>query len=279
MTAYLIQCQKLISESLENLKKNPADRSGHVIDLPALDSIEYAGYRAQLERLVVPTVNTAHLCSLLELSQNRLRLIATQQQDGVIWHEVSIPSDLRDVIVLDASYHIRKLVHFDESISVGWSFHDYDVKRYDNVTIHQLLTSGSRSAITESFKRNERQDRHISREIVEVVKSHAASSGILIFTFKKREVDIEKRLLDDLKAAGIDTGETLANGRKRINVLTWGSETSLNDFAHCDVVIMAGVMQRSHLDIASMIVGQQDDLTAQVSSTRTLASVTSLTKS
>jgi hypothetical protein len=76
VTAYLIQCQKIIAGSLENLKKNPAATSVHIIDLPALDSIAYAGYRAQLEQLIVPGVNTAPLYSLLELSQNRLRLIA-----------------------------------------------------------------------------------------------------------------------------------------------------------------------------------------------------------
>jgi hypothetical protein len=86
----------------------------------------------------------------------------------------------------------------------------------------------------------------------------------LIFTFKKRSVDIGGLLLRDLATAGIDLDEMTSKGKKRINLLTWGDETSLNGYEHCDVVIMAGVLHRAYLDIAAAIVGQQNHLRAQV---------------
>jgi hypothetical protein len=42
-------------------------------------------------------------------------------------------------------------------------------------------------------------------------------------------------------------------------------ETSLNCFSHCRHVILAGVVQRSYLDLAGAYIGQVDDLRSEVS--------------
>jgi hypothetical protein len=260
LVAYLGRCIEMIAARAHELKSDVPEQATH---LPKLHPTEQNGFHGLLDQARVRVVNIEPLRSLLELSQKPLRVVSTGQGAGVIWHELAIPHTLHNVIVLDASYHVRKVVHLDDSLNEGWSFKDFDVKRYDNVTIHQLLASGSRSAITDSFK-GKREERDISKEVAAVVKSHDDSRGILLFTFKSHGTDFGKLLLEDLRSAGIDTEERHHDGRKRINVLTWGSETSLNDFAHCDVVIMVGVMQRSQLDIAAMMMGQQDDLRAEI---------------
>ena len=66
----------------------------------------------------------------------------------------------------------------------------------------------------------------------------------------------------DLTEAGVNTEQTTTSGAKRINFLTWGNETSLNTFSHCEVVIIAGVLQLPSLSLASKIIGQKDDIKA-----------------
>ena len=106
-----------------------------------------------------------------------------------------------------------------------------------------------------------------------------------MFVFKKRpgeRADYRALTLGDLERAGIDTAATLPaiqNGmttaRPRINVVTWGMETSLNDYAHCSHVILAGVLHRSTLDLAGAYIGQVNDLRSEV----TTATVRDLARS
>ncbi len=52
--------------------------------------------------------------------------------------------------------------------------------------------------------------------------------------------------------------------KPRLTVVTWGNETSVSTHAHCSHVIFAGVMFRNHLDIASHLISQKDNLFAAV---------------
>jgi hypothetical protein len=47
--------------------------------------------------------------------------------------------------------------------------------------------------------------------------------------------------------------------RPRLNFLTWGQETSLNDYAWCKNQIQVGILHRSHLEIGGLMVGQAED--------------------
>jgi len=60
--------------------------------------------------------------------------------------------------------------------------------------------------------------------------------------------------------------ETPYGIKPRVNIVTRGMETSLNDYAHARHVILAGVMQRSPVDIAAAYLGQSNDLEADLSS-------------
>src|SRR5262249_58278521 len=56
-----------------------------------------------------------------------------------------------------------------------------------------------------------------------------------------------------------------ADGKRRISVETWGKETSLNDYAHCQNVLLVGVIHQSPLALAGRYLGQVGDLKANVS--------------
>ena len=91
-----------------------------------------------------------------------------------------------------------------------------------------------------------------------------------MFTFKADDGDMRRVLERDLKAAGMDTKATLKPAsdddkpKPRFRFLTWGQETAINDHRDCPNVVFAGVIHRSETDLAAAIVGQQDNLLAQV---------------
>jgi hypothetical protein len=121
-----------------------------------------------------------------------------------------------------------------------------------------------------------REQRKTSKEIATVIKSIPETEGILIFTYISRagEPDFIALLKEDLTYYGINIEQTVKTKVKgslidvpRINFLSWGSETSLNEYSYCSNIILAGILHRSHLDLGSSILGQQGNLTKNLSHT------------
>lgn len=275
LLAYLDDCYGIIVSALEAIKASP-DTTEKVIHLPEKAPVELKGYLDLLgSRMVLEALRT-----LVEVSQNPLRLALTSQQDnGVLQYQIAVPEDLKNVLILDASYPVRALVKMDSTIKDGLMYsRGLELKRFDNVTIHQQFSHSGRNTISKSMQEQRRDKRKVSQAVAEVIKDIPAEESILVFTFKKRAndpVDILSILKDDLRGAGVDIGAETKGGKLRINFLTWGDETSLNTMSHCQNVILAGVMQRSHLDIASAIVGQQDDLNADIGNGEILDAINS----
>lgn len=271
---YLGDCTGRISAALAAIKANP-EHAEDIITLPERISLELAGY----SELLAGRLELEPLRNLLDVSQNPLRLSRTSQDDGVIAYRLAVPGDLKNVLILDASYPVRSLVKMDPTIVEGSRFaRDEELKRFDSLTINQMFSYGGRHSITESMRETQKENRHISREIAEVIKGFPGDESVLVFTFKRRpsdQVDILQTLQDDLGAHGIDLEAETPEGKKRINFLTWGDETSLNSYSHCKNVILGGVLHRSHLDIASVIVGQRDNIKANLSHPEIQAAVTS----
>ena len=204
--------------------------------------------------------------ALLAVSQSPLRVVTSNQGGGgVIQYDIVVPPELRNVAVLDASWAIRALERLDKTIQDDPRF-DGNVKTYNSVTLHQLRAASGREAMTKAFSRR-REDRKVSQEIVETVKTIPGDQGILMFTFKQTSaklVNMAETLKADLEAAGVDTEATLLNGKPRFVWLTWGLETAVSEYQYCSNVIFAGVLHRSDVDLAGAIVGQQDNLTVDV---------------
>lgn len=119
--------------------------------------------------------------------------------------------------------------------------------------------------MTKQFKLNQ-EDRAVSNEVIDVIKSISKNEGIILFTFKERDgVDFKKTLEKDLRAAKVDVEASLPDGKPRFVFLTWGQETSISKFSYCRNVIFAGVLHRSYLDLAACMVGQEDNLLHPIS--------------
>ena len=173
-------------------------------------------------------------------------------------------------LVLDASFPIRKLCHYDSTIKSAETrpglkqagvpaFHS--LKRFDNVNLYRLKTYGGRYSMEKRFK-----DKTMAKEVAQVVMDIPADESILFFVFKQNQpgsIDYGKVLLGELAKAGIDTDAEI-KGRPRLTVQTWGNETSLNDHAHCEHVFLVGILHRNDTELMGQYLGQIDDLQGEI---------------
>ena len=111
--------------------------------------------------------------------------------------------------MLDATYPIRRLCHYDCSITSAGSF--ATLKQFNNVELYRLKTYGGRYSMQKRFK-----DRSMAKEVAQVVKTIDPSEPILCFVFKKQSgsgVDHQHILREELDKAGIDLDATITEGR------------------------------------------------------------------
>lgn len=271
---YIAECARTVERSLAALRQHgDPEGVGVPLDLSMRSEGELEAYRNALRQVVrLPTQYREALTTMLEISQEPLRVLALGADEGLVWTRESVPEQLRNVVVLDASYPVRELMRLDPTIEDATPAQALGVmKSFEEVTITQLRAAGGRTSITRRA-----EDAAVVREVVDIVRAEwARSKGILVFTFKPRgssDPDHLALLRKGLREAGFDpdqliyTGDALPDGSPRharkLQGLTFGQETSLNGFEFCDVVILVGVLHRSQVDIAAAIRGQQGDLAA-----------------
>jgi hypothetical protein len=237
-----------------------------VVHLPPLSEFELRRYGKLLSR----RIHTMPLSTFLKLSHRDLRVIPASQGGGaVVTYDIAVPPELDNIVVLDASYPIRQLERLDRSIHPAPDF-DGAVKRYDNVVIHHLRHGCGRGAMERSFDQEDAEARLVSQELCDVISAIDPDEAVIVFMFKKNDVDMQKVLKRDLEAVGVDTKAMLTpvsddqKPKPRFRFLTWGQETAINDHWDCPNVVFAGVIHRSETDLAAAIVGQQDNLLAEV---------------
>jgi hypothetical protein len=254
---YLNTASKAIDAAATTLKDaDDPHSSGTEVTLDDLTDVQQEAYAKAIQASRLASMYVEALENLLTISQEPLRVVTTAQGDGVVWIADAIPRDLRNVVVLDASAPVRRLAQMDSSVQLMDGFPVETVKTFDAVEVVQIVSGGGRSTIEQAA-----QDTHkspLSQEVVALVRENwKIANAILIFTFKERgAIDLVERLRRDLAAAGFNPESLNAEGKHRIRFLTWGDETSLNGFEYCDVVIMAGVLQQSHLTVAAQVRGQ-----------------------
>jgi hypothetical protein len=269
---YLSGIEDEIDSTLDRLKQSDDDNE-LVLQLPAVTEANVVSYRKLLGSHVVTKV----LHQLLDVLHLPIRVI-NAGESGVVAYNVTVPPEIENILILDASYPIRELLHLDKSIKDAEEHLSYLknistplplLKRFDRVRIKHMKAPGGRRAVTEDFSKSP-SDRRISKDIAQVVSGIPEHESVLIFTYKEQSRDDAKfkdKLISELEKAGINTKRKVIHGdseRDRINVLTWGSETSLNNYNHCSHVILTGILHRSFIDLASVTVGQSDDILTRV---------------
>lgn len=260
LVRYLRDSVARIREALATLR---AEGDPHANGLPvALDPLEpgvleeLQGHLARIGRTLKGF--EADLQGLLTMSAGTLRVVGSDQGDGVVTAREVVPPALRNVLVLDASAPIRELAKLDPTITVVNSFEGLPLKRFDQVQVHQLLSPGGRYSVSTSLSADRREASALGQEVASIIKAGwGTETAFLVFTFARRgALDPTAELKRDLSRQGVDLDAKTPEGRPRLEFLTWGQETSRNGLEHCTSVIMAGVLHRSHLDLSAVVRGQ-----------------------
>jgi hypothetical protein len=265
VSQYLDVLDEALAQELDRLKDIGSTQA--VIRLPQCSEGNLEAFKELMK-------DNRTILDLLEMVPFPVK-VSNIQESGVVSYQVSVPSALRNVIVLDASDPIRDLIRYDRRVrsaeellpsvsekTLGLPLSK--IKRYDNLTVYRMRSGGGKGKMRESFKQAHQRNRLVCREVVEVVKHQIPEDqAVLIILFKKiseklGETHFENILKEDLKAAGIDIEATIdvieENGKpavkkKRIQFTTWGKHTSTNDYSYCMNEIQVGIMHRSLLDL------------------------------
>lgn len=211
-----------------------------------------------------------HLEGLLGLVGHRVRIASTVAEGTIVRFVLSVPREVENIAILDASYPIRELERMDPTIRRGGTFNPDTLKRYDRVTLHLMRESSARGSAS-------KKARPMAREIAaRIADGIPANEGVIVFTFKdqpgyKYAAPIREELLRrgvDLEATvPVPTwkdGAVVIEQRPRFVWRTWGQEAASSELAYCTHVILAGVIHRAEGDIAAHMVGQAGDLTHPV---------------
>lgn len=213
--------------------------------------------------------NNPVVVEFLKASNLPLRMLKSGST-AIVSYQVVVPEALNNILVLDASFPIRKLCHYDSTIKSAETrpgfkqagvpaFHS--LKKFDNVNLYRLKTYGGRYSMEKRFK-----DKTMAKEVAQVVKDIPVDESVLFFVFKQNQpgsIDYGKVLLDELAKAGMDIDAEI-DGEPRLKVLTWGSETSLNSEAHRQHVFLVGILHRNDTELMGQYLGQIDDLQGEI---------------
>jgi hypothetical protein len=247
----------------------PDNTDGRLVSLPALPEADQQTYLRLL-----PRGDFAVACeSCLRLAGATVRLQPTDNGLAASY-SVVIPEDVKRLVVLDASYVIRDLVRDDVRTTpiedLPGKFQALrpvfarGLKRYPRMAIRIMQANWGRTEIDKEFGIKDVTQRRFINDLVRTIKAIPADESVLVFVYKDRgRLSQRSILLSALQEAGVDTRRTVqVNGktRLRINLSTWGSETSTNDYAHCAHVILAGVMQLPKEVLLGHYLAARDDL-------------------
>lgn len=204
--------------------------------------------------------------NFIQLQGYPLRMLKNQRE-AIITYRIAIPEDLKDIIILDASYPVRKLEKDDTSIINAETLPSCKVfrldfgglKRFDNVTLYRMSHHSGRHSVAS----NKTKMRNLNKDVCKIVKDIPADEGVLIFVYKDKNGRNPAKALDiELRHVGIDLEDDLRlpTGEKRINIITWGNETSLNDYHFCKHVVLVGIMHRELTELEAQFLGTLNDI-------------------
>jgi hypothetical protein len=262
---YVTECKAIMEGHFDNYM----DSAAEYIKQPHLDPHVAERYADEWAKDVT-------ISNFLRLPNTNLRMVKSGKA-AIVTYRIVMPDQLQNVVVLDASFPIRTLVHFDKTIKDAEALPDcqkmgvkFDqIKRFDQVDLYRLRSYGGRTSMEKGF----RGDRSIVKEVVKVVQTIPQHEAVLLFVYKLQQrqgTNFGKILLRELEAADVDINAKTSKGQNRIVVQTWGHETSLNCYAYCQHVFLVGILHRDDTELMASYFGQINDLKAAIDKTITI---------
>ncbi len=184
------------------------------------------------------------------------------QGSSLIHYRQTIPNDLNKVAILDASYKIRKLMAYDDTVTT--TVLRQDIKHHGKVTIHHCNANAGRGSIIGGLQKGELK--LFDEASYLIAKLLNDGRKVLVFTFKEdgkaKPIATLRDMIEENLGHSIDR---FSNGAE-LNFLTWGYETALNAYSHCDAVVFAGLLTLPHSEVAGRVLAQARDIKIDLSS-------------
>ncbi|KQP22895.1 hypothetical protein [Pseudorhodoferax sp. Leaf267] len=271
---FVSDCTDLIETQLEFMDEaGDAENRGRPLWLPERDQETIDAWQSLIQRCSRDLGQYRHtLEEFLSVAMSQLQVLKTAQGDGIISIRQAVSKHLRNVVVLDASGPISDLVNLDTSIKHMKDFELDSLKSFEQVEVHQIMASGSRSAVEQTLKQAGVENAKVIKEVLAIIRREALEDParcFLLVNFIPRDgLDVAKRLREALTAEGFDLEERAPAGqgdtapRKRFEWLTWGDHLGLNMKEHCQSVILVGCLHRSHIDLSAAARGQMGNMAA-----------------
>ncbi|OEJ65649.1 DEAD/DEAH box helicase family protein [Magnetovibrio blakemorei] len=175
-----------------------------------------------------------------------MRVLKSEQGMSIVSYKKTIPEYLSDIIILDASYPIRKLLSYDSTVK---SKRLHQVKSYENVKVYTKSIASGRYHIMSELS-NKRKPKIFIETVNLTIKLAKKKEKVLIFTHKDA-LDYLKSMLKKVASK---------NEYNRVSFLSWGNETAINKYSDCTAVILAGVIQLPQSCLAGMMIAQADNI-------------------
>jgi hypothetical protein len=255
---YLEEIQRTI---LEEIEKQDDESDPARLAFPELP----IGFTARQLADAVPAEFQYELAQMFENAGGYARAVKIQGRQGCVWFEPTLPEELQDIMVLDASLVVRLLPALNGNILGPNVAVEPFLIDYGDVTLHTLPIGSGRGAVAGGLQDHGRPCAR-SREIAQVINAHLPpDEAINIWTFKPRGrgPDPVSSLRTALERQGVDfnaTVETRDGTRARINIITWGNETATSRYAYAPHTIFHGVLHPDTLDVVSKVIAANDDL-------------------
>ena len=183
---------------------------------------------------------------------------SSNKQRACLWFDPRISPQLNRVLVLDASFRIRKVQTFGGNITVEEiavdAYPDFD---FSALRIDWFEHRSGYKAIQDDLAHRG----PLAKKLADWIKNTVPDEDpVLIWTFIKRgrdDYDPTEGLLKVLKRQGIDPS--------RIQVATHGSGRGSNEFQDHKWLAWYGVFERTEVSVMADMCGQANDLRADLS--------------
>jgi hypothetical protein len=203
------------------------------------------------------------LLAFLDLCGATMRLVCPAgQKDSVLSYTVTVPEDISNIVILDASSPIRLLVSMDKHtitlaeelplIKQAGVTSLAELFDYSNVSLYAYKAGGG----YDSFQQDKKNYR--IKDAIGLLKTIPKDEAVLFYVFKRRRVQDKKDFLAILRRELMRQGYGLNS--THICIETFGRETSLNNYAHCQHVIFVGTPWQNLNDLIARALGQMRDI-------------------
>lgn len=275
LSVWLSEVEEAVANELKRLKDISSTQSVLLLPQRPQETLDHFTELAEKDRSLR---NNETVLNLIRLCPSPVK-VSNFADKGVLGFQVTVPSALTNIIILDASNPIRDLIRYDRSVfdaeehlpkvkAIGAPL--ASLKRYDGSAIYQMKAGGGKYSVLKSFKQIHSHQRRICKEVIEVLTRVPNEESTLIVAFKPvyeqtGPVSFVKILEGDINASGVVTMKNqdsleLADGtdRPRVSITTWGLHKGTNKYKHCKNLILVGIIHRDMLDLFGVSLDKGD---------------------